>query len=207
MACNTSRSKVVPEISPVPHKYYARALLYFYNACHKSKIYDTMKKQIGNAEDRRKGMEYRTATPDMADGIYNVLHTAIKTIYPKYYPKEVADFFCRHHSKEHILEGIASGNMGVLLVGNRIVGTGCFDGAHITGVYVLPDYQKKGCGTYIMDCLEGEIAKKHDTAVLDASFPAASLYEHRGYKTVGHGVYELDNDVKLVYEIMEKNLE
>lgn len=104
-------------------------------------------------------MEYRTATPDMADGIYNVLHTAIKTIYPKYYPKEVADFFCRHHSKEHILEGIASGNMGVLLVGNRIVGTGCFDGAHITGVYVLPDYQKKGCGTYIMDCLEGEIAK------------------------------------------------
>lgn len=97
--------------------------------------------------------------------------------------------------------------MGVLLVGNRIVGTGCFDGAHITGVYVLPDYQKKGCGTYIMDCLEGEIAKKHDTAVLDASLPAASLYEHRGYKTVGHGVYELENDVKLVYEIMEKNLE
>ena len=27
-----------------------------------------------------------------------------------------------------------------------------------------------------------------------------------GYKTVGHGIYELQNDVKLVYEIMEKKL-
>lgn len=54
------------------------------------------------------------AAADMAEEIYNVLHTTIKTIYPKYYPKEVADFFCRHHSREHILDGIASGNMGVL---------------------------------------------------------------------------------------------
>ena len=42
--------------------------------------------------------------------------------------------------------------------------------------------------------------------VLDASLPAVFLYEHRGYKTVGHGIYELENDVKLVYEVMEKNL-
>lgn len=44
------------------------------------------------------------------------------------------------------------------------------------------------------------------TAVLDASLPAACLYEHRGYKTVGHGICELENDVRLVYEIMEKKL-
>jgi len=34
-------------------------------------------------------MKYVTATSDMANTIYNVLHTTIKTIYPKYYPKEV----------------------------------------------------------------------------------------------------------------------
>lgn len=54
--------------------------------------------------------------------------------------------------------------------------------------------------------LEKKIAKMYDTAILDASLPAACLYEHRGYKTVGHGIYELKNDVKLVYEIMEKKL-
>ncbi len=60
-------------------------------------------------------MRYVSAASGMVDGIYNVLHTAIKTIYPQYYPKEVVCFFCKYHSKEHILEGIASGNMGVLV--------------------------------------------------------------------------------------------
>ena len=71
---------------------------------------------------------------------------------------------------------------------------------------MLPIYQKQGFGSYIMDCLEMEISKKFDVAVLDASLPAVFLYEHRGYKTVGHGIYELENDVKLVYEVMEKKL-
>ena len=152
-------------------------------------------------------MEYITATPHMADAVYDVLHTTITTIYPYYYPTEVVDFFCRHHSKEHILEGIASGNMGVLMENDVIVGTGCYEGNHITGVYVLPCCQHRGCGSHIMNCLEAEIAKEYDTVILDASLSAVFLYEHRGYKTVGHGIYELENDVKLVYEIMEKRLE
>ena len=151
-------------------------------------------------------MKYVIASSDMANEICHVLHTAIKTIYPKYYPKEVVDFFCRHHSKEHVLKGIASGNMGVLMEGNVIVGTGCFDQNHITGVYVLPSFQKRGFGSHIMNCLENEISKKYDTAVLDASLPAVCLYEHRGYKTVGHGVHELENGAKLVYEIMETKI-
>ncbi len=69
-------------------------------------------------------MEYITSTSDMVDAVHDILHTAIKTIYPKYYPKEVAEFFCRHHSKEHVLDGIASGNMGVLVVENVIAGAG-----------------------------------------------------------------------------------
>ena len=50
-------------------------------------------------------MKYVIASSDMANEIYHVLHTAIKTIYPKYYPKEVVDFFCRQHSKEQDLKG------------------------------------------------------------------------------------------------------
>ncbi len=151
-------------------------------------------------------MEYLTATVEMADKIYNILHTTIRTVYPKYYPKEVVDFFCQYHSMEHILEGIASGNMGVLTDKGIIIGTGCYDGNHITGVYVLPNYQKQGYGSKIMECLEEDISKKYDTVLLEASLSAVCLYEHRGYKTVGHGIYELQNDVKLVYEIMKKKL-
>lgn len=152
-------------------------------------------------------MKYIPAIFDMADAIYDVLHTTIRAIYPQYYPKEVVEFFCQLHSKEHILEGIVSGNMGVLTDGDMIIGTGCFEQNHITGVYVLPCYQKQGCGgSQIMDCLEAEIVKSYDVAILDASLSAVFLYEHRGYKTVRHGVCELENDVKLIYEIMEKKL-
>ena len=151
-------------------------------------------------------MKYITAITDNVDTIHDILHTTIRTVYPKYYPQEVVDFFCQHHSKEHILEGIVSGNMGVLVDKDTIIGTGCYDGNHITGVYVLPNYQKQGCGSKIMDRLEAEISKKYDTVILDASLAAVCLYEHRGYKTIGHGIYELENSVKLVYEIMEKEL-
>ncbi len=142
----------------------------------------------------------------MVDVIYNILQTTIKTVYPRYYPKEVVDFFCNHHNKEHILDGITSGNMGVLKTANLIIGTGCYNQNHITGLYVLPDYQKQGYGSYIMKCLETEIMKKYGTAVLDASLPGVCIYEHKGYRTTGHEIIELENNVKLVYEIMEKSL-
>lgn len=151
-------------------------------------------------------MEYITAIVDMADAICNILKTTITTVYPKYYPQEVVDFFCQLHNRNHILDRITFGNMGVLVDRDVIIGTGCYDGNHITGVYVLPDYQKQGCGSKIMDCLETKISKNYDTALLDASLSAVCLYEHRGYKTIGHGICELENDVKLVYEIMEKKL-
>ncbi|MBQ6442384.1 MAG: GNAT family N-acetyltransferase [Lachnospiraceae bacterium] len=149
-------------------------------------------------------MKYLTATADMVDVIRNILHTTIKSVYPKYYPKEVVDFFCEYHSAEHIKEGIATGRMGMLTDGEIVVGTGCYYENEITGVYVLPEYQGKGYGTKIMDHLEKEILKGHDTVLLDASLAAVFLYEHRGYKTIGHGKYDLENGVKLVYEKMEK---
>lgn len=48
------------------------------------------------------------------------------------------------------------------------------------------------------------IQKKQQISILDVSLPAVCFYENRGYKTVEQGIYELENDVKLVYEIMEK---
>lgn len=152
-------------------------------------------------------IRYVPATDDHAEAIHSVLQTTIRSIYPKYYPHAVADFFCDLHCLEHVREGIASGHMGVALDdGGSVLGTGCYDGNHITGVYVLPDFQGKGCGSLIIDKLEGIIAADNDIACLDASLPAVCLYEHRGYKTVGHGIIDLDDDVKLVYEKMEKQL-
>ncbi len=49
-----------------------------------------------------------------------------------------------------------------------------------------------------------EIEQKYDRVYLDASLPASHLYEKRGYTTIEHCKWELENSVVLVYEIMEK---
>ena len=105
-------------------------------------------------------MEYKKASADMADGIFHVLQTTIKTVYPKYYPKEVVDFFCEHHSREHILEGVASGNMSVLADKDKIIGTKNYKTAVLDAslpavcIYERHGYKTVGHGTY---CLKNDV--------------------------------------------------
>lgn len=151
-------------------------------------------------------MQYIQATAEDAEKIYELVQNTVKTIYPRYYPWEIVQFFCEFHSKENILRDIRSGLVGILLCNEEIVGTGCYRDNHITRVYVEPKFQGQGYGTYIMKCLENEIGKKYDAVVLDASLPASHLYENRGYKTIKHERYPVENGVVLVYEVMEKKL-
>lgn len=149
-------------------------------------------------------MNYIKADEQLNSEIYNLVQQTIKAIYPKYYPQEVVDFFCELHSLENIRKDIEKQTVYALYDNDVLVGTGCLSDNHITRVYVLPDQQGKGYGTYIIKQLESEIKKKYDTAVLDASLPAVMLYEKLGYKTVNHNKYPLKNDVVLIYEVMDK---
>ncbi len=151
-------------------------------------------------------MEYQAAKPEQAEAIFLLVQNTITTVYPRYYPKEVVDFFCKLHNRENIEKDIAAGKVGVLMHQRIMVGTGSHEGSHITRVYVEPIYQGKGYGSYIMQCIEKQIAAQYDKAYLDASLPACMLYEHRGYRTLKHETWKVENDVVLVYEVMEKEL-
>lgn len=151
-------------------------------------------------------MDYTKATEKDIDQIFLIVQDTIQTIYPKYYPKEVVDFFCELHSKESIAEDIKEGFVGILRDDDMIVGTGSYKDNHITRVYVKPECQGKGYGSYIMQCLENEISLKYDTVNLDASLPASHLYEKRGYQTIAHKKWNVENGKILAYEIMEKSL-
>ena len=151
-------------------------------------------------------MEYKKATLQESESIYKLVQDTIKIVYPKYYPKEVVDFFCEHHSLENILCDIENGVVGVLIDNDRMVGTGCYQDNHITRVYVLPEFQGRGYGSFIMEQLEDIIAVEYDKVFLDASLPASHLYEKRGYQTIRHDRWDVENGVVLVYEIMEKEL-
>lgn len=151
-------------------------------------------------------MEYRLAKYEDSKSIYGIVQDTVRKVYPKYYLPEIVDMFCEFHSEKNILQDIGNGKTYVLLENNKIIGTGSINGNHITRVYVLPDFQGKGFGTFIMDQLEDEIGKRYDTAETDASLPACRLYYDRGYRTTDHGIWECAGGVIQVYEIMEKKL-
>lgn len=150
--------------------------------------------------------EYKKASASDLGEILDIVQSSIRKTYPRYYPKEVVDFFCNLHSKENILNDIEEGMVGILLVDGECVGTGCYKDNHITRVYVKAECQGKGYGSYIMDCLEKSISNHYSKAVLDASLPASHMYASRGYKTVQHCKHLVENNVILVYEVMEKTL-
>ncbi len=151
-------------------------------------------------------MQYIQATEADTKAITALVSKTIASVYPNYYPSEVVAFFLKLHSEEAIHRDILRGNVWTLLAGGQLVGTGSYEQNHITRVYVAPEQQKKGYGSFIMKQLEQAICQEHTKAMLDASLPASRLYEKRGYRTVRHMQWELENGVVLVYEMMEKSL-
>lgn len=151
-------------------------------------------------------IRYELAKTEDLQAVYDVVQHTIKTIYPKYYPMEAVDFFCELHNKDAILKDIENGDVIVLKVDGKIAATGSFVENHITRIYVLPQYQKKGYGTFIVKSIEDQIRNNYDKAVLDASLPAAALYEKLGFSTIRHEKLQVENKVILTYEIMEKIL-
>ena len=141
-----------------------------------------------------------------AEKIFSLVQRTIREVYPKYYPREVVEFFCGLHSLENISRDIADGQVYMLIRNGKIIGTGSARDNHITRVYVLPKYQRMGYGSKIIHELEILIAQGFDHALIDASLPAVRMYEHLGYKTLRHESMELQNGVVLVYDIMRKDL-
>lgn len=151
-------------------------------------------------------MEFQLAKKENLEQVYALVQETIKSVYPKYYLPEIVDMFSEYHSRDHVLQDILARNTFILLEGETIVGTGTRQENHITRVYVLPRFQGKGYGTYIMNQLEELISKNYDTIDIDASLPACRLYARLGYETADHGTWECKNGVIQVYEIMKKQL-
>ena len=151
-------------------------------------------------------MQLMLAKNHDAPQVYSIVQETIKVVYPKYYLKEIVDMFCEFHSLENITKDIEAENTYILMENKKIIGTGTKNANHITRVYVLPQYQQKGYGTFIINHLEEIIKEKYDYADIDASLPACRLYSNLGYQTIDHGIWECKNGVIQVYEIMKKQL-
>ena len=144
------------------------------------KVRERINSVIKTLTSKAPTISYKKAVPTDAGAIAGLVCQTIKEIYPKYYPREIVDFFCMLHSKERIAKDIKDGTVWILKSDDQFIGTGCVEDNHITRVYVLPQFQGHGHGRYIVQKL--------------------------GYQSVKHEQLSVANGVILVYDVMVKKL-
>jgi GNAT superfamily N-acetyltransferase len=140
------------------------------------------------------------------ESVISLIHTTIKTNYPAIFPQEVINFFLSHHSLEELKRRAENGVVLVLMDNGIILATGFFMEEEMGGVYVHPDFQKRGFGTHIIEELL-KIAKEQNCRYihLDATPIAKPLYLKMGFDLVGPATQWVGM-VPLHYFKMEKYL-
>lgn len=139
--------------------------------------------------------------------VADIVRSTINKIYPKYYPKGAVEFFLKCHNKDSISQDVADGNVYLLEDDNNIVGTVTVNDNEINRLYVLPDYQGKGYGGFLLEYAEKIVFKDNDEIILYSSLPAKSMYLKRGYKEYRYEIFDTDNGDFLCCDIMKKKIQ
>lgn len=153
-------------------------------------------------------MSIRKAELTDSNIIREITKTTISEVYPHYYPKGAVTFFLEYHCEENIINDIEH-NQVFLCIGNEqeVIGTVTIKKNEICRLFVLPQYQRNGYGTEMLDYVESIIAKTYSEICLDASLPAKKIYMRRGYEeTEYHTIHAPYNDF-LCYDLMVKRVE
>ncbi len=150
-------------------------------------------------------MKIIQAAADDFETVRRITQETIRAVYPRYYPFGAVEFFCRHHSDENIQADIASGKVYLLCDDETVVGTVTVSGNGINRLFVLPQFQRRGCGRALLDFAEQKILTRYDTIRIDASLPAKQIYLKRGYLETEYHMIRTENGDYLCYDVMERS--
>ena len=138
--------------------------------------------------------------------VNHIVRNTIETIYTKYYPEGAVEFFLNHHSNEAIKKAISDKSVYLIKDDDKIIGTGSIAGNEINRLFVLPQYQRLGYGTIIMEELEKIIFQDYSEIILDASLPAFDMYLKRGYVPIEYHKVKTEKGHYLCYHLMKKSI-
>lgn len=136
--------------------------------------------------------------------VSGIVEKTIQNVYPYYYPSGAVQFFLDLHSEPRIEEVMSSEEIYLAMVQGNIIGTGSIRKNEICRLFILPEYQRKGYGSGLMDLLEARIFENFPKVHVDASFPAENMYLKRGYQIASYEKIETENGDFLCYHTMEK---
>jgi GNAT superfamily N-acetyltransferase len=152
-------------------------------------------------------MKIYKATLNDFDIIHKIVHTTVSEVYPLYYPEDVVQFFLNYHSLENIKGALELEYILLIEIDGEIIGTGSLSKNEIKRMFILPQFQGKGYGGIILSKLEEKaLYEGYNSIILDASLPAYSLYEKRGYEPVKYNKIATPRGQILCYNQMLKVL-
>jgi len=147
------------------------------------------------------------AEPKDINTVHEIVHKTVSAIYPQYYPEGVIKFFLEHHSLNNLKTALEKEYVLLLEDFGQIVGTGALWENEIKRVFILPEFQKKGYGSFLLDELERTAMEKgYCEVILDTSLPAYRLYQKRGYDPLEFISMTTESGQVLCYYRMSKNL-
>jgi ribosomal protein S18 acetylase RimI-like enzyme len=103
----------------------------------------------------------------------------------KDYPKSVLARVARYNAPSELIKRSRSGDVYVIVDGDRILGIAGLENNYVFGVFVDPAYHGEGIGRKLMDHVE-RVTKKRgiDSLTLASSLTAVGFYEKLGYKNL-----------------------
>lgn len=139
--------------------------------------------------------------------LQQLMHQTIDACYVVVYPPRAVDFFKQFHSEEGIIERYRHGEILVVEQDGKMVATGSILGNEIFGVFVHPEFQRRGYGSTLMSALENKAKASGCLEIsLSVSLPSRSFYERLGYEVLEACSLDVGEGQRLDYWMARKPL-
>jgi len=138
------------------------------------------------------GLVIRVGTPGDAGFIQRLHEESIRGLGPRCYSRAEVESWASSLRSSMYVYAMTQGGESFLLAepaenaGGRLAGFCSFLGGVIEGLYVHPDWARRGVGSALLLRAEAAIlAGRHRTVRVSASLIGQPLYERHGYRIVG----------------------
>ena len=134
-------------------------------------------------------MNIRRLVDSDAEAVSQVIRTTISISNKKDYPEDLMDQLIAFETPEHVLERAGWTHFYVVEDGDAIIGCGAIgpywgkeDESSLFTIFVLPEYQGKGVGRFIVETLENdEYFLRAKRIEIPASITGVPFYLKMGY--------------------------
>ena len=154
-------------------------------------------------------MKIRKATIADFKSIWAVRTAAIKSISEEYYTRSEIEIWSSTQPPDNFKDVIIELNWHVIEYHGQIIGTGFIDlgNAEIGGIFIDPNFQRKGIGLKILSVLE-QLAINNNISCLylDATINAEYFYKAAGFHSIKRSKYKHVSGVHFDCVRMTKNL-